>query len=202
MTYSDWREELSEGAKTRLVVKGLKAIKSVIKKGGRKITRDVGSIGGTKASGRLNVDPELIKQFPGVNFRKLIYPDYKANRNPRLAKAIRNAKEKIERANSISSPGADAKQLISKKEVGEYVPPTKEISKKIRDNLDKLKNKKNLQDSYVSEEGAMVAPTNNVGDGKIAGTVEAGDNPPVKKKKGKKKRYIYGGRGSRKMWMK
>ena len=71
-----------------------------------------------------------------------------------------------------------------------------------KDNLDKLKNKKNLQDSYVSEEGAMVAPTNNVGDGKIAGTVEAGDNPPVKKKKGKKKRYIYGGRGSRKMWMK
>ena len=202
MTYSDWREELSEGAKTRLVIKGLKAIKNVIKKGGRKITRDVGSIGGTKASGRLNVDPELIKQFPGVNFRKLIYPDYKANRNPRLAKAIRNAKEKIERANSISSPGVDAKQLISKKEVGEYVPPTKEISKKIRDNLDKLKNKKNLQDSYVSEEGAMVAPTNNVGDGKIAGTVEAGDNPPVKKKKGKKKRYIYGGRGSRKMWMK
>ena len=27
------------------------------------------------------------------------------------------------------------------------------------------------------------APTNNVGDGKIAGTVEAGDDPPVKKKK-------------------
>ena len=46
-------------------------------------------------------------------------------------------------------------------------------------------------------EQAMAAPTNNVGDGNIAGTVEAGDNPPVKKKK----RYIYGGRGSRKMWM-
>ena len=36
-------------------------------------------------------------------------------------------------------------------------------------------------------EEAMVAPTNNVGDGKIAGTKEAGDNPPVRKKK---KRYI------------
>ena len=46
-----------------------------------------------------------------------------------------------------------------------------------------------------------VVPTNNVGGGQIAGTVEAGDDPPVKKKKGKKKRYIYGGRGSRKMWM-
>ena len=41
------------------------------------------------------------------------------------------------------------------------------------------------------------APTNSVGGGQIAGTVEAGDNPPVKKKK----RYIYGGKGSRKMWM-
>ena len=41
-------------------------------------------------------------------------------------------------------------------------------------------------------------PTNNVGGGQIAGTVEAGDNPPVKRKK---KTYAYGGRGSRKMWM-
>ncbi len=47
-------------------------------------------------------------------------------------------------------------------------------------------------------EEAMVAPTNSVGSGKIAGTKEAGDNPPVRKKK---KRYIYGGRGSRRMWM-
>ena len=47
-------------------------------------------------------------------------------------------------------------------------------------------------------EEAMVAPTNNVGSGKIAGTKEAGDNPPVRKNK---KRYIYGGHGSRKMWM-
>ena len=47
-------------------------------------------------------------------------------------------------------------------------------------------------------EEAMVAPTNSVGSGKIAGTKEAGDNPPVRKRK---KRYIYGGRGSRRMWM-
>ena len=60
-----------------------------------------------------------------------------------------------------------------------------------------------LIDKYTKTEEA-VAPTNNVGDGKIAGTVEAGDDPPVKKKKkkkGKKKTYAYGGRGSRKMWM-
>ena len=45
--------------------------------------------------------------------------------------------------------------------------------------------------------GAVSGPTNNVGDGKIAGTVEAGDDPPVRKKK----RYIYGGKNSRKMWL-
>ena len=38
-------------------------------------------------------------------------------------------------------------------------------------------------------------PTNNVGGGKIAGTVEAGDDPPVKKKK----KYIYM-KGVRKTW--
>ena len=47
---------------------------------------------------------------------------------------------------------------------------------------------------FMSEE----APVNNVGGGKIAGTIEAGDDPPMKKKK---KKYIYGGHGSRKMWM-
>ena len=41
---------------------------------------------------------------------------------------------------------------------------------------------------------------NNVSGGQIAGTVEAGDEPPVNKKK-KKKTYAYGGTGSRKMWM-
>ena len=50
--------------------------------------------------------------------------------------------------------------------------------------------------------GAVSGPTNNVGDGKIAGTVEASNydpnfTPPVRKKK----KYIYAGRGSRKNWM-
>ena len=43
----------------------------------------------------------------------------------------------------------------------------------------------------------VAAPTNNVGSGNIAGKREAGDDPPVKKKK----KYIYGGHGSRKMWL-
>ena len=49
----------------------------------------------------------------------------------------------------------------------------------------------------LREEAVMAAPTNNVGGGKIAGTREAGDDPPVKRKK----KYIYGGHGSRRMWL-
>ena len=49
----------------------------------------------------------------------------------------------------------------------------------------------------LREEAVMAAPTNNVGAGKIAGTREAGDDPPVRKKK----RYIYSGRGSRRKWL-
>ena len=49
----------------------------------------------------------------------------------------------------------------------------------------------------LREEAVMAAPTNNVGAGKIAGTREAGDDPPIKRKK----KYIYGGHGSRRMWL-
>jgi len=39
------------------------------------------------------------------------------------------------------------------------------------------------------------APTNNIGSGQIAGSIEAGDDPPIRKKK----KYIYM-KGVRKMW--
>jgi hypothetical protein len=48
-----------------------------------------------------------------------------------------------------------------------------------------------IREQMINEE----VPTNNVGGGQIAGTVEAGDDPPVRK------RYMSGGRGSRKLWM-
>ena len=57
--------------------------------------------------------------------------------------------------------------------------------------------RQNLDQKMFSNfsEDATAAPTNNVGGGKIAGTVEAGDDPPVRKKK----RYIYQ-KGVRKLW--
>lgn len=44
--------------------------------------------------------------------------------------------------------------------------------------------------------GAVGGPTNRISGGKIAGTKEAGDDPPVRKKK----KYIYQ-RNTRKNWM-
>ena len=72
---------------------------------------------------------------------------------------------------------------ISNKGPGDQVPGAR------RDYL------KNLLKNLRKEE---VAIANSMGGGGIAGSVEAGDEPPVKKKK---KTYAYGGRGSRKMWM-
>ena len=54
--------------------------------------------------------------------------------------------------------------------------------------------------NLVREQLDASAPTNNVGSGQIAGTVEAGDDPPVSKKK-QKKQYWAGGRGARRQWM-
>ena len=77
----------------------------------------------------------------------------------------------------------------------------KKIDTKTRRRMNAPENQFNSYDPLKEE-----APTNNVGGGQIAGTVEAGDDPPVKKgrkkKKDTKKRYIYGGTGSRRMWMK
>lgn len=50
----------------------------------------------------------------------------------------------------------------------------------------------------LREEGA---PTNSVGFGNIAGTTEAGDDPPVRLKK-KKRDTPVGRYGSRRMWLK
>ena len=72
---------------------------------------------------------------------------------------------------------------ILKKGPGDLVPKSRKTY------LDKLL--RNLRKEEV-------AIANSMGGGGIAGSVEAGDEPPVKKKK---KTYAYGGRGSRKMWM-
>jgi hypothetical protein len=57
--------------------------------------------------------------------------------------------------------------------------------------------KSNPLDKIIQIIREDVPPTNNIGGGKIAGSVEAGDDPPVRLKK--KKKYIYM-KGVRKTW--
>ena len=123
--------------------------------------------------------------------------------NPKTDELVKSRYGKISDTDKIMpKPGEaqKAKELIDKynkrgRPRKGSSPYRKNIRPDILDDISKKTPPENQFNSYdpLKEE----APTNNVGDGQIAGTVEAGDDPPVKKKK----RYIYGGRGSRKMWM-
>ena len=80
---------------------------------------------------------------------------------------------------------------IADKGPGDLLPAAKKTY------LDKLL--RNLR-----KEEVMAAPTNSMGGGAIAGSVEAGDNPPVRKKKPpmlRRKTYAKGGTKSRKPWL-
>ena len=86
------------------------------------------------------------------------------------------------------------------------------IAKEVKKTQNKIKLKNFIRNKYGNRDkltgGTLPeemmgggAPTNNVGGGQIAGTVEAGDDPPVKKKRkawNKGKKYM---KGSRKQWM-
>ena len=69
-----------------------------------------------------------------------------------------------------------------------------------REFVDKVEEGKNLR-APIRNLGEEVAagPTNSVGGGQIAGTAEAGDDPPVRKRK--RKRTPNGRVGSRKLWL-
>ncbi len=81
------------------------------------------------------------------------------------------------------------KDRFKEKGLSGFVRP-KKVEKKKKTIGDLLKN----LNTNTNEE-MMAVPTNNASGDAIAGLPP--DSPPVKKKK----RYIYGGRGSRKMWM-
>ncbi len=127
--------------------------------------------------------------------------------NPKTDELVKSRYGKISDTDKIMpKPGEaqKAKELIDKynkrgRPRKGSSPYRKNIRPDILDDISKKTPPENQFNSYdpLKEE----APTNNVGDGKIAGTVEAGDDPPVKKKKKKKKKYIYVCRGSRIMWI-
>ena len=117
------------------------------------------------------------------------------------SRAIARGLKKQNKTNKKINPetGDVIKPRYNTKLKGIQIQPKKGEAEATEKLIDKINNPTYLEKvrRNIRKEEAMAAPTNNVGGGQIAGTVEAGDNPPVKKKK----RYIYGGTGSRKMWM-
>ena len=89
-------------------------------------------------------------------------------------------------------------QKVTEKDIDSMVDASKEYTRLSTRSMDsRLQNVIDIIKALREEAVVGAAPVNNVGGGKIAGTIEAGDSPPVRKKK----KYIYGGHGSRKMWM-
>ena len=213
MTYSDWREELSE-SKARIVVKGLKALKNVIRKGRKTkkpsifiknadgtriqnpnvkpLTPDYQNLGQmARGEGQLRLfntkNPNYKVTNPTPKPEKITKSSSGPNRSAIRKKnedAIKTAKALQIQQNALKKQGLDGMQVNLLKK-SDY---PKRVQKYLGDDFEKL---------TKMQEEIMAAPTNSMGGGAIAGSVEAGDNPPVRKKK----RYIYGGRGSRKMWM-
>ena len=104
---------------------------------------------------------------------------------------LENTKNSFLRSEHRLIVGIDLNNIVVVETRDAILISEKNSSQKVKNIVNQLK-KNNIP------EEAMAAPTNSMGGGAIAGSVEAGDNPPVKKKK----RYIYGGTGSRRMWMK
>ena len=99
--------------------------------------------------------------------------------------------------------GFKSKETSSKESKEDMLKRVREAQARIQSQVDTKQKMKKANQPYIEpKKGEIIqdefsVPTNNVGGGQIAGTVEAGDDPPVKKKK----RYVYCGPGSRKRWM-
>ena len=128
-------------------------------------------------------------------------------RQRRKAASLANKRNKTNKTNKKINPktGDFVKPRYDTKLQNIRVEPKKgeiEASEKIVGKINNPTYLEKIRRNIRKEEVAI--PTNNVGGGQIAGTVEAGDNPPVKKKKPpilKRKTYAKGGVKSRKPWL-
>ena len=184
-------------------------VASLAIKGGSKLIPAAATIiGGVGTYLQTKKDDDIIKPKKGESkkTKKLIDNLYKKQGEiAKQRKLIRNTEKQITKPKSGEKKKAkkvvdtfkkvrkiEGKTMLRLKQDNEILKkgPGDLVPKARKTYLDKLL--RNLR-----KEEVMAAPTNSVGGGQIAGTVEAGDDPPAKKKK----RYIYGGRGSRKMWL-
>ena len=129
------------------------------------------------------ISPRLIKQQDDF-----VTQDYQTpfGLNYRLSDIFPVAKLKETDVDDMVDASKEYEQLVDEQRFGR------------RDNMkDKLQKIIDTVRGLKEEMGAASAgvPTNNASSGNIAGLPP--DSPPVRRKK----KYIYGGRGSRKMWM-
>ena len=155
-----------------------------------------------KVGNNQKVNPDLLDAVRKKQIEDRLKKEKRLNTNPDVMDAmkqkqaevdkIRKKKGRKQRDTEDKVNMSPTKNRVTDKIDAGVFKRGKIIDKETRKRMNAPENQFNSYNPLDEE-----APTNNVGGGQIAGTVEAGDNPPVKKKK----RYIYGGRGSRKMWM-
>ncbi len=105
------------------------------------------------------------------------------------SRAIARGLKKQNKTNKKINPetGDVIKPRYNTKLKGIQIHPKKGEAEATEKLIDKINNPSYLEKvrRNVRKEEAMAAPTNSMGGGAIAGSVEAGDNPPVNKKKKK-----------------
>ena len=85
--------------------------------------------------------------------------------------------------------GFKSKETSSKESKEDMLKRVREAQARVQSQVDTKQKMKKANQPYIEpKKGEIIqdefsVPTNNVGGGQIAGTVEAGDDPPVKKKK-------------------
>jgi len=108
-------------------------------------------------------------------------------------KSFQQFQEDMSKLPGLGGGGGGTDSITAKSSAKSFKKRVKDVGKILT--FPFHKRRKDPTEKFASEE---VAIANSMSGGGIAGSVEAGDEPPVKKKK---KTYAYGGRGSRKMWM-
>ena len=124
--------------------------------------------------------------------------DPRQRRKAQSRAVARGLKKKNKTNKKINTKTGDVvkSRYTTKDKTIKFEPKEGEV-KKSQEMLDKLNNPNYFDKIMRNIRKEEAAPTNSMGGGAIAGSVEAGDDPPKKKCK----TYAYGGRGSRKMWM-
>ena len=156
-----------------------------------------------KVGDKQKIKPELLDAVRKKQAETKLKKEKGSNTSPDLMDAMKQKQAEVDKIRKKKGRIQGVNMSPTKNRVTDKIDAGvfkrgKIIDKETRRRMNAPENQFNSYNPLDEE-----APTNNVGGGQIAGTVEAGDDPPVTPlgTLKKKKRYIYGGTGSRKMWM-